>query len=90
MKRRYGRGDLSYTTLRHIKCNSCWQVGITAVISIFIRVSFPTHNFENFVGDLYVLESYEPNIPIRFLIYCWKATGISNMDRLNLGASVEV
>ena len=42
------------------------------------------------MGDLYVLESYEPKIPIRFLIHCWKAMGVSNMDRLNLGASVEV
>ena len=42
------------------------------------------------MGDLYVLESHEPKIPIRFLIYCWKDTCVSNMTRLNLGVSVEV
>ena len=80
----------SYTTLRPVNCNSCWQAGITDVTSIFIRASFATHHFENFVGDLYVLEGYEPKIPIQFLIYCWKYTGVNNMDCLNLGAEVEV
>ena len=89
-RRRWGRGgrrdwrrDLLYTTLRHVNCNRvvnynrCWRVGIIAVISIFIWESFPTHHFENFVGDLYGIEIYEPKIQIRFPIYCWKATGVS-------------
>ena len=94
--RRDGRGNLSYTTLRHVNCNrlvdcnGCWQVGIIAVTSIFIRASSPTHYFKNFVGDLYGIEIYEPRIQIRFPIYCWKAMGVRNMDRLNLGVPVEV
>ena len=90
------QGDFLYTILRHVNCNRvvdcnrCWLVGIIAVTLIFIRESFPTHHFENFVSDLYGIEIYEPKIQIRFPIYCWKATGVSNMDRLNLGVSVEV
>ena len=42
------------------------------------------------MGDLYVLVSYEPKVTITYLIYSWKATGVSNMNRLNLAASVEV
>ena len=87
--RRSIRQVTSYTALRQIKCSSCLQISITAVTSNIIHASFPTHNFENFVGDLYVLISYEPKIPIPYLIYRWKSTGVNNTDLLNLAASVE-
>ena len=35
------------------------------------------------MGDLYGIEIYEPKIPILFPIYCWKATGVINTDRMN-------
>ena len=41
------------------------------------------------MGDLCGIERYEPKIHILFPIYFWKATGVINMDRLNLGVSVE-
>ena len=75
--RRDERVDLLYTTLRRVKCNrvvNCnrfWRVGITAVTSVFIQASLFTHNFENFVVDLYGIESYEARIPILFKICFW-------------------
>ena len=90
------RGDIFYTILQCVICNilfdctRCCRVDITDITSILIQARLPTHNFENFMGDVYGIECYKPKIPIWFTIYCWKATGVSNMDRLNLGVSVGV